>query len=213
MTPCGRPPIFPRRPPAARAAHPPSPPSPRSETLPIARQPYSPRRLSYAALLIAAGLTGVYAETIPNFEVLTLVVFCSGILLGARDGALVGGLTMIVYSLLNPYDHAHPLVTAAQVAGNAASGVAGACFARLGLPARPAMARAAALVLLAVVVTAFYDLLTNVATGLVFGQMRTWLLAGIPFALWHIGYNVALFATLGTPLAAVFARYAERLSS
>ena len=29
---------------------------------------------------MAAGLTGAYAETIPNFEVLTLVVFCSGVL-------------------------------------------------------------------------------------------------------------------------------------
>ena len=178
---------------------------------PIARQPYSSRRLSYAALLIAAGLTGVYAETIPNFEVLTLVVFCSGVLLGARDGALVGGLTMLVYSLLNPYGPAHPVVTAAQVAGNVVSGLAGAAFARLGLPGRPLPARIVGLVLVAILVTAFYDLLTNIATGLVYGQMRTWLVAGIPFALWHIGYNIVLFATLGAPLSAVSARYAERL--
>jgi len=52
-----------------------------------------------------------------------------------------------------------------------------------------------------------------VATGLVYGQMRTMLLAGIPFALWHIGTNVALFVTLGTPLTAVSARYAQRLSA
>jgi hypothetical protein len=180
---------------------------------PIARQPYGPRRLSYAALLIAAGLTGVYAETIPNFEVLTLVVFCSGVLLGARDGALVGALTMLVYSLLNPYGPAHPVVTAAQVAGNVITGVAGAAFARLGLPERPVAIRVGALVLVAIVVTACYDLLTNIATGLVFGQMRTWLVAGIPFALWHIGYNVALFAALGPPLTAVSARYARRLSA
>jgi len=164
-------------------------------------------------LLIAAGLTGVYAEPIPNFEVLTLVVFCSGVLLGARDGALVGGLTMLVFSLLNPYGPAHPIVTAAQVAGNVVSGIAGATYARLGMPGRPAATRIVALVLIAIVVTAFYDLLTNVATGLVFGQMRTWLLAGIPFALWHIGYNIAIFATLGAPLSAVAARYSERLSA
>jgi len=135
------------------------------------------------------------------------------VLLGPRDGALVGGLTMLVYSLLNPYGPAPPLVTAAQIAGNGASGLAGAAFARLGWPARPAAARGVALVLCAVLVTAFYDLVTNVATGVVFGQMRFWLLAGIPFALWHIGYNIALFAVLGTPLVAVFARYAERLSA
>src|SRR5262245_4083035 len=136
---------------------------PARRSLPIARQPYSSRRLSYAALLIAAGLTGVYAETIPNFEVLTLVVFCAGVLLGARDGALVGALTMLVYSLLNPYGPGPPLVTAAQVVGNGVSGLAGAAFARLGWPARPAALRGAALVACAVLVTAFYDVSTNVA--------------------------------------------------
>ena len=140
------------------------------------------------------------------------MVFCSGVLLGARDGILVGVLTMLVYSLLNPYGPAHPVVTTAQVAGNALSGAGGAMFARLGLPARPPGVRVVALAVCGLLLTAIYDLLTNVATGLVFGQMTTWLLAGIPFALWHIGYNVALFATLGTPLTAVFARYAERLS-
>ncbi|HKQ59252.1 MAG TPA: hypothetical protein VJY35_15425, partial [Candidatus Eisenbacteria bacterium] len=185
---------------------PPPRPHPPWEGPPIARQRYSPRRLSYAALLIAAGLTGVYAETIPNFEVLTLVVFCSGVLLGARDGALVGTLTMLVFSLLNPYGPAHPVITAAQVAGNALSGVAGAVFARLGGAAQPTAKRAILLALCAVLLTAFYDLVTNVATGLVYGQMRVWLVGGIPFALWHIGYNVALFVALGTPLVAVFAR-------
>lgn len=163
--------------------------------------------------MIAAGLTGVYVENIPNFEVLSLVVFCSGVLLGARDGALVGGLTMLVFSLLNPYGPAPPLVTAAQVAGNVAFGLAGAAYASLGLPGRPLAIRVVALVLIAFVVTAFYDLLTNVAGGLVYGQMRTLLLAGIPFALWHNGTNIALFATLGAPLSAVSARYAARLSA
>jgi uncharacterized membrane protein len=178
----------------------------------IARHPYTSRRLSYAALLIAAGLTGVYAESIPNLEVLTLVVFCSGVLLGGRDGALVGGLTMLVYTLLNPYGPAHPLVMLAQVLGCAAAGVAGAWFAGGGGPTRSTGIRAAWLAVAAVVVTALYDVLTNLATGLVFGQVRTWLLAGVPFSLWHIGYNLVLFVALGTPLTTVFARYAERLS-
>ena len=188
-------------------------PPPRTEIPASARPRYTSRRISYAALLTAAALTGVYAESIPTFEVLTLAVFGAGVLLGARDGALVGALTMSIYTLLNPYGPAHPILMAAQVLGMVIAGVAGALFARIGLPARPAQTRAVILALCAVVITALYDLLTNVATGLVFGQMRYWLLAGIPFSLWHIGYNVALFAAIGTPLTAVFARYAERLSS
>lgn len=161
---------------------------------------------------MAAGLTGVYAETIPNFEVLTLIVFGAGVLLGARDGALVGGLTMLVFSLLNPYGAVHPLVTAAQVAGMAPAGVAGGWLGRTGIPGARVPVRAVVLGATGGVLTLLFDLLTNLATGVLFGQVRVTLLGGVPFALWHIGTNVALFATLGVPLVGVFAHYRSRLS-
>ena len=41
--------------------------------------------------------------------------------------------------------------------------------------------------------------------------MRVTLLGGIPFALWHIGTNVLLFAVVGTPLVGRFAHYRLRL--
>jgi ABC-type Fe3+-siderophore transport system permease subunit len=160
---------------------------------------------------VALGLTGAYAESIPNLESLSLVAFCSGVLLGLRDGAAVGALTMLLFTLLNPYGPAPPLVMAAQVLGMALSGAAGASFARAGGPRWPAGRRAFVLALVAFLVTALYDLMTNVASGLVYGQMRMVLLAGIPFSLWHIGFNIALFVAIGTPLAGVLARYAERL--
>jgi hypothetical protein len=178
----------------------------------IPSPPYTSRRLAYVALFIAIGLTGAYAESIPNFESMTLVVFGAGVLLGARDGALVGALTMLLFTSLNPYGPAPPLVMLAQVLGMAASGVGGAWFARLGGASWPLPLRAGALGLWAAVLTAVYDLLTNVATGLTFGQMRYWLIAGIPFSLWHIAFNVALFVTLGVPLTGVLGRYARRLS-
>ena len=162
---------------------------------------------------MAFGLTGAYAESIPNLETLTLVAFCSGVLLGARDGALVGGMTMLLFTLLNPYGPAPPLVMLGQVLGSGLSGVGGALFARMAGPRWPVPARITGLVIAAVVLTAVYDLLTNVATGLVFGQMRTWLVAGIPFSLWHIAFNAVLFDVLGAPLTAVLARYGERLSA
>jgi hypothetical protein len=178
----------------------------------IERSPVDARRISYAALMVAAALTGVYAETIPNFEVLTLVVFCSGVLLGARGGVLVGTLTMLIFTLLNPYGPAHPLVMAAQVAGEALTGAAGAAFATAGLPERPVPVRIASLAVAALLLTATFDLLTNLATGVMLGPVRLTLLQGIPFALWHIGWNIVLFVALGTPLVGVFAHYRTRLS-
>jgi hypothetical protein len=139
------------------------------------------------------------------------VTFCSGVLLGFRDGVLVGSLTMLLYTLLNPYGPAPPLVMVAQVLGMALAGATGALFARVGGPGWKPWRRAGALALLAVLATAAFDLMTNLATGAVFGQTRYWMLAGIPFMLWHIGFNVALFAVVGTSLTAVLARYATRL--
>ncbi len=168
------------------------------------------RRLAYAGLMVAAGITGAYAESIPNFEVITLVAFASGVLLGVRDGAGVAALTMLVYSLLNPYGAAHPLVTGSQVAAEALAGAAGGALAFL--TRRPARVRAALLAPVGALLTVVYDLITNLATGLVYGQMRAVLLGGIPFALWHIATNTALFAVGGTAIVGVLARYRERLS-
>ncbi len=165
------------------------------------------------ALLVAVCLTGAYAPRPPDLEVQTLGVFGAGVLLGARDGAWVGGLTMLVYSLMNPYGPAHPWVTLAQVVGQIPAGLAGGAFAWLGLHARGVRLRGAVLAGVAVGLTIWFDLVTNVATGLVLGQMRIVLLQGIPFALWHTGSNLLLFVVLGTPLVAVFGRYRARLSS
>lgn len=162
--------------------------------------------------MMAAALTGVYAESIPNFEVMTLIVFASGVLLGARDGMMVGGLTMLVFSLLNPYGPVHPLVTASQIAGEVVPGAAGGLVAGWGLEAKPVARRAVVLAAIGAIVTLWFDLVTNLATGVVFGQMKAVLIGGIPFSLWHIGTNLVMFALLGAPLVAVFAHYRARLS-
>ena len=161
---------------------------------------------------MAAGLTGAYAETIPNFEVLTLVVFCSGVLLGVRDGMLTGAITMLVYSLLNPYGAAPPLITLSQVLGEAAAGGAGGVLASAGLAGFQPAPRAAVMATAAVVLTLFFDLVTNLATGYLLGQVRIALLGGIPFSLWHIGWNVVLFVGVGTPLVGALSHYRSRLS-
>jgi hypothetical protein len=179
----------------------------------IIRPPLTSRRLAYMALLTAACLAGAYAPRPPDFEIQTLGIFGAGVLLGSRDGAVVGTLTMLVYSLMNPYGPAHPFVTLAQVLGEAVAGLTGGCFGAMGLYGRRVAVRGVLLGGIALGLTLWFDLVTNVATGLVVGQMRVVLLQGIPFALWHCGTNLLLFVLLGTPLVAVFGRYRARLSS
>lgn len=143
---------------------------------------------------------------------LTLVVFCAGVLLGVRDGMLVGAVAELIYSVLNPYGAVHPGVTASQVLGEVLPGLAGGIAAHAGLPAaRPAL-RAALLAAIGAALTVWFDFVTNLATGLVYGQVGATLVGGIPFALWHLFWNVVLFVALGTPLVAVFAHYRARLA-
>ena len=159
------------------------------------------RRLAFAGALTALAVAVAYLEQIPWLELQSLVVFAAGYLLGARAGALVGALAMAFYSAVNPYGLAHPLVFAAQIAGRALVGVGGGWAARAGLP-RLAVARAGALAAWGVVGSAVFDLLTNAATGVVFGQMGPTLLLAVPFALGHLGSNAVLFVVAGAPLLA-----------
>ena len=135
------------------------------------------------------------------------------LVLGVRDGMLTGAVTMLIYSLLNPYGAAPPLITLAQVAGEVVAGGAGGVLAAAGLTRLPLALRAASLALAAVILTLFFDLITNLATGYLLGQVRLALLGGIPFSLWHIGWNVVLFVGLGTPLVGMLSHYRLRLSS
>jgi hypothetical protein len=173
----------------------------------------SARRLSYVALMVAMGLTGAYAETIPNFELMTLIVFGSGSLLGVRDGIVVGAVTMLLFSTLNPYGAAHPLVTASQMAGTALAGAAGGWCALAGVVRLPIPARAAVLAAVGAVVTLLFDLITNLATGLLFGQIVATLIGGLLFSVWHIVTNAILFAVVGAPLLGALDPYRSRLSS
>ena len=161
---------------------------------------------------MAAALAGVYAESIPNFEILTLVVFCAGVLLGVRDGLLVGAVAEVIYSVLNPYGAVHPVVTLTQVLGMILPGIAGGIAAHARLPELAVPLRATALAGIGAVLTIFFDFITNLGTGLVYGQVGATLVGGIPFALWHLFWNVVLFVVLGTPLVAVFGHYRARLA-
>src|SRR5436190_18343724 len=120
---------------------------------------------------------------------------------------------MLAYSLLNPYGAAPPLVTVSQVVGEAGYAVAGGVLAGLDVPARGPVARATALAITAVVTTVWFDLVTNLATAWMMGQMRATMIGGIPFALLHLAWNLIAFVAVGAALLPVLARYRARLSS
>ena len=133
------------------------------------------------ALTIAAGyaLAGV-----PNVELVTLLVFVSGYLLGALRGAVVGAVAMGGHSLFNVMGAAIPPILVAQVACYAFIGLSGAlagpAILRPGRVAGVAIAGVcgATLVLL-------YQIIVNVVSFYTFtseSMLLTYLWGGIVFS-------------------------------
>lgn len=163
----------------------------------------------FAGLAWGAG----YLDSIPNFEFLTVILFVGGFVLGPAWGALAGALGEFLYSAMNPYGSglAVPLVLAAQTAGMACAGAAGGLVGRFTVHGQ---ARRGVLVIAAgIAVTLVFDLMTNLASAVLFGPIVPMLLAGLPFAAIHVGTNAALFALVGVPLVAALERTRRSLTT
>jgi energy-coupling factor transport system substrate-specific component len=167
----------------------------------------SNRRIALMGLMTAASVSAGYLlAAIPNVEGLSFLLVVSGFLLGFRDGAMTGAASGLIYTVLNPYGPAHPAVAVAQVAACAALGAAGALLRAPVLWSAGRYAMGAFLLVLGIVLTGVYDVATNVAYGLVIGQVRATLALGIPFLLTHVVSNAIIFVVIGVPLLEMLRR-------
>lgn len=145
-------------------------------------------------LLAAAFVLKMPVIGLPNVEPFTLVYFFVGFRYGIFWGGAVAAIGEFLYSTLNPFGAALPPVMVAQVVGMAVAGVTGGLAARFD-PFRVFTApRRWGLVLTAVIITIFYDVLTNLAMFWTLGNLWVWLVAGVPFSALHIVSNSLLFA-------------------
>ncbi len=163
----------------------------------------------------AAVLLGLFAGTatgagfllsgLPNLELMSLIVALSGAVLGVRPGAICGMLAAGIYSLASPYGVPAVWVLGAQMCGMAGAGTLGGLWGtlppRLFAPGRPWPSVVAA-ACLGVLVTTWYEVLTNLAVLWGFGlEPRVVLIGAVPFYLIHTGSNAMIFALLFPPLA------------
>lgn len=154
-------------------------------------------RVALAGLFVALALgVDLVTAPIPNVELLSLTIFLGGAATTTGIGFAIGMATELIHSLLNPLGPAFPLVFLAQLLGMGMIGFAGGLFGsrlvRLG--------RFRALVMLAVLgflLTALFDVLTNLALGVHLGSIGPTLVGGVLFAAAHIVSNAILFAVLG----------------
>jgi len=165
------------------------------------------RTVVRSAALIAFSVACGYAKLIlfPYLffvELFSVAVFLSGALSGVVWGIWVGAVARLLFSIGNPYGPPHPWVLGAQVIGGGVIGAIGGLAGRRLLPragrgeAGPKV-RTAILLAAGLVATLAYDLVTNVAQGIVFGSIPVTLAAAALPALQHVASNIAIFVILG----------------
>jgi len=166
----------------------------------------STRQIGFVALMTAASVSTNYLLIgVVNVKLMDLFVFVSGLLYGPLVGASVGILTWLVYGTLNPYGFSLPILAVTMV-GEALYGVAGGLLGRRVLEGE-GLIDGVKFGVLGFLLTALYDLLTNVASGLVVGiPIATALVAGVPFALIHEVSNALFFSVGVTPLLRALSR-------
>ena len=154
------------------------------------------RAAIFCALAIGMGFS---LMLVPNIELITVIIFTSGLMLGWRWGALVGGTAIFIYSGLNPMGSglSFPPLFFMQILGMAITGFTGGLFSRFFLEKETNIFSLITLGLLGFICTLIYDFLTLISyplsAGLGLSGMIAALVKGIGFTLLHEISNTIVF--------------------
>ena len=159
-----------------------------------------PSNLVKAAIFSAVAIgMGFSLMLIPNIELITVVVFLSGLYLGIRWGGLVGMTSMAIYSGMNPMGSglSFPPLFAMQIIGMSLTGIIGGLVRPFFFVKQFNVFLISSLAILGFTVTLIYDMLTliayPIAAGLGFSGMLAALIKGLGFTLLHEISNAIVF--------------------
>ena len=148
-----------------------------------------------SALAVAGGYLFI---AIPNVEIFTYTIFLSGLLLGQRNGMLVGVIASSIFSTFNPYGISPLPLFIAQALSRALVGYLGGRYAKFGLGNRRFWIRAIAFGVAGLILTWVYILLTFSSSmfsmGFSLEQLNIWFAGGIISYLILTLNNVLIFA-------------------
>lgn len=160
----------------------------------------------FTALAVGSGYALLL---VPNVELITSIIFVSGVYLGSRRGMIVGIVAEFVFSATNPLGSGLvflPLLVA-QMTGMGLVGFAGGLFRKPLLSGNWPLGKLLFLGATGAVLTFFYDTITTLAYPLSAGfgakQMAAYWMAGMGFTVIHQVSNAIIFFTA---LPRVFAR-------
>ena len=159
-----------------------------------------PSNLVKAAIFSAVAIgMGFSLILIPNIELITVVVFLSGLYIGIWWGGLVGMTSMAIYSGMNPMGSglSFPPLFAMQIIGMSLTGIIGGLVRQFFFVKQFNVFLISSLAILGFTVTLIYDMLTliayPIAAGLGFSGMLAALIKGLGFTLLHEISNAIVF--------------------
>ncbi len=141
---------------------------------------------------------GYLLSSVPNVELMSLIIALSGAVLGPVLGPLCGVLSGSIYSLGNPFGPPPPLLLLAQATGHGLMGLMGWLCGRQILrtqtPGGFVRGRVWA-IMAAMLGTLVFEILTNLAIVAMFkdASLKVILIGAIPYSLIHLGVNTLLF--------------------
>lgn len=153
----------------------------------------------YIALLLGIGYALAY---VPNIELVTALVFCAGVLMGYKQGLIVGLIGEFLFSALNLMGSGllFPPMLLAQLLAMAFVAFSGALLRRPVLNAQPGLRTAVILGGTGMFLTLFYDILTSAAfpvlAGFALREIIVTIFAGLAFSIIHLISNTLVFMTL-----------------
>ena len=160
----------------------------------------APNNLVSGAIFCAVAVAmGFSLMLIPNIELITVVVFLSGLYLGIRWGGLVGFTSMAIYSGMNPMGSGliFPPLFAMQIIGMSLVGIIGGIVRPFFFVKHYNAFLLVSLSILGFTVTLIYDMLTllayPIAAGLGFPGLLAALIKGLGFTLIHEISNAIIF--------------------
>ena len=155
----------------------------------------------FAALAVGLGYSLLL---IPNVELITVVIFLSGLTLGIRWGILVGAVSEFIFSAMNPLGSGliFPPLMAVQIISMISVGLTGGLLKPIFFKKNLSFFRVVTLGLTGFLLTFIFDSLTTLSypIGSGFDWTQTWAiyLLGIGFTIIHQISNGIIFA-VGVP--------------
>ncbi len=155
----------------------------------------------FAALAIGVGFALLL---VPNVELITVLIFLSGLTLGSGWGMLVGGTAEFIFSALNPVGSGlmFPPLLLSQIISMVIVGALGGLLQPFFLRSHYSLLRVGAVGLTGFLLTFIYDSLTTLSYPLSAGfdwpQVFGIYLSGLSFTILHQVVNTVVFA-IGVP--------------